>query len=219
MGNRPINRRPWRRKPWSRGTKREARWVDANSVVSDECITGSGAITCDTGLVGGNRSTVRELLVGEIDLEWSDSNEVLHERIVGSIAVVCSSLLPFIAENPITVEAPLVRLGLLTVEEASPEAADLPDLGAISLWDNDHLQRFEWMWLHQTIGDPHYSIDGDSMWRISSVDVPVDVRSRRKLGRADRLILLASFSVTTAGSFYNHNANIWPMLRSVVTTK
>jgi len=222
MGNRPINRRPWRRPP--RIKRREARWIDANSVGSggDPCITGPGGIICDDDVPGSaNRSSVRELTAGGIDLEWSDSNEVLHERLVGSIALASTSLVPFDSASPISMERPLVRMGLLVVEDASPGTASLTDLQKISLWDNQHLQTYEWMWLHQTYGDPHFSLSGDTMYAISETDVPLDVRSRRKLGRTDRLVLLASFKATTgsAAGFYTHLVSLWPMLRSVVTTK
>lgn len=204
MGKRrPINRRPWRKAPW-----RKVQWRDFSfgafdrddaGETYDECAVPMGDIECEA-FDGSGTTTVRFIWAGPADAEHVDDNSVLIERIVGSISVrgviTGETAGPFALPD----RMPLVRLGLLALQEIAPDGETEPE--KINLWSDAHLEDFQWMWLHQVeFENPvHWTIDGYpyQSWH-GAVRIPVDVGVRRKLSRRDGVALLASFVVPTRG--------------------
>lgn len=228
MGNRPINRRPWRRAPW-RKSRRKAQWVDGLSAGSFDrenppaegvpfetpCIIPILDIGCDS-FGQEDRSTVRTVWAGPTDADHLDENEALIERVVGDISVRVGGT--EVQANGFTM--PLVRFGMLAVEEVTP--GDATQYESISLWQNDHLQDYEWMFLRQV--DPvlmPQAIDVNTLFS-GQYTFHVDVRTRRKLGRQDAVLLLASFvrpTLDDAEPGGSVSVHAYPLLRVVHTTR
>lgn len=176
-----ANQRPIRRgrfPRWRRGRRRPVRWIDGNSNILSiaECAVDSVPIVCTP-------SDPRELLVGDLDIDWSDKSEVTISRIVGSITLAGNSgrsatgLLPY---------GVLVRLGILVTEDTDRV------YNAIDLGDPESLEEFEWMWLHNQILDVragHTLPSTETLHETTYANVPVDIRVKRKLGKKDSLLL------------------------------
>jgi len=220
MGNRPINRRPWRRPP---RIKRKVQWVDGLSAgtfdrdsedpgppFTTPCIIPQLDIQCDP-FDDGPRSTLRTVWAGPTDATHLDQSNALIERIVGSLELRVYS------ENVSNTLVPLVRLGLLAVEEVPP--GDASELQRISLWDNTHIQDYEWMWLYQTGGESQASPVVDAVY--TRERIPIDVRVRRSLGKQDGVLLLASFVTPLASDIEPPTAivHLYPMLRVLHSTR
>jgi len=207
--NRPIRTRP-------PGRRRPVRWIDAfsaNSVSNDGTVT-AGSIGPS---VASSTQWYRELVVGDIDTEWADANEVVVERLVGSVGLACGSVLeatlPYAASNRLL---PICRLGLLVVEDVDEGAAFSPP----SLWQTDDIQDGEWMWLHQVRAwdKPHIIWDGADVWMLAHHDIRIDLRVKRKLGRRDKLVLCHDFRYV--GNMPSlATVDVQPYLRCLVSTK
>lgn len=221
MGNRPINRRPWRRRP---RIKRAVQWFDGLSAGSfdresgDEpftlpCIIPQLPIICDSFADEGDaRSHVRTVWAGPTDAAHLDSSNALIERIVGSIEVRA-----FVDTNPAPFILPLVRFGLLAVEEVPP--GDAAELQQISLFQNEHIQRYEWMWLHQCALVSQNTTVTDAVYGLANVEL--DVRVRRSLGKQDAVFLYASFVTPVASDVEPSPTTVWayPLLRVLHSTR
>lgn len=223
-----ANRRPIRapRQGWRRGRRRPTRWVDCFS--SNIASGASGAIgggSISPGVDTGIASSYRELVVGDLDTEWADANEVLVERIVGQISLSGTDTDTTIADigslpGRWGFLIPAVRLGLVVVEDVDDSSGPL-DLPA--LFNADDLQDAEWMWLFQ-LGSPnetHLAFDTSisSAVRTWTHDVHLDVRVKRKLGRRDRLVLVQEWAVRATAFGDSHTVGVHPLLRCVVSTK
>jgi len=216
VGNRPINRNPFRRRPW-RKSRRKVEWFDGLSAGSLDredggepytlpCIIPTLPLVCDSFEEGTTRSTFRTVWSGPADAEHIDDSNALIERIVGSIEVRC-----YVDINPNPLLLPLVRFGLLAIEEAGP--GDGTEYEDISLFENEHIQDYEWMWLHQATmwSQPTAITDGIN----GQAHIDLDVRVRRKLGRQDAVLLFASFVTPVASNVEPPETQVhsYPFLR------
>lgn len=182
---RPIRRAPFPR--WKRGRRRPTRWIDGNSnqLATANCGTVISNLQCEP-------TDPRELLVGDLDIDWSDKNEVTIARIVGSIALAGNSVRTNSAGAPYHV---LVRMGILVTEDTDRV------YNAIDLSDPESLEEFEWMWLHQQVLDMDgFASGGDALgaettWAATKANIPVDIRVKRKLGKKDSLVLFAQHAL------------------------
>lgn len=200
--NRPI--RTPRSPRWRRGKffprRAPVRWIDCNSHQRDECGISPTNIACEP------QASPRELLVGDLDFDWSDRNEVLVDRIVGTITFNVQSF----ATNNIPYPT-IVRFGILATEETDRV------YNPIDLFDPESLEEYQWMWLQQlSIPYNGENIDGDTTVRSDAIiDVPLDIHTRRKIGKKDSVVLYAQVvgNVTTA---INFEGNYSYLLRAVI---
>lgn len=188
-----ANQRPIRRgrfPRFRRGRRRPTRWIDANSTqINAPCTTEVVELSCDPA--GGPR----ELLVGDLDIDWSDKSEVTIQRIVGSILLsgISNRTTPT-AGGLILPYAVMVRMGILVVEDTDRV------YNAIDLGDPESLEEYEWMWLHNTLleASPIYVSSDELVTSITRAVVPVDIGVKRKLGKKDSLVLYAQHALHAA---------------------
>lgn len=222
MGNRPINRRPFRRPPWRK--RREVRWVDGNSAVVNSATGLLPAASILPVTTGEATVNYRELLVGDIDGEWADSDQVLLERLVGDICIHGRDLVPVTGEGAADIYAaglqlmPVVRMGLVLIEGVD-ESVTAPT--AVGMWENDDIADGEFLWTKQLrcASEAHVQSDVDNMVRIWCEDIHLDVRVKRKLGRRDRLVLIHEFTLVGSAFVGTHSIDVQPLLRAVLSTK
>jgi len=226
--SRPINRRPWRRPPW-RKSRRSALWVDGASWGAFDreteetpwetpCIAPLVNITCDAfpATPDDTRSTARVVWSGAVDADFIDDNKALIERIVGDIEWRINY------QGGAPAAAPVVRWGLLAIEENEPSAYPQA-YQSISLFQNSHLAQFEWMHLEQVPHSAtHLSFVDDQFAYMAWHTSHIDVRTRRSLGRRDTVVLLASY-LTPAGADSPPSSveavQMYPLLRVIQTVK
>jgi len=182
-----------------RAPKRPVRWIEGNSSSGAEPLPTVSSFaftpTLDTSLwptAGGT-----EIVFGDDDLDWMDANEATVERVVGDIDVLGF----FIQTGSTVLATPLVRMGLLSVQEVEDISTWVPP----SLWDREAVEEYEWMWLwqsHLDITNPptpatnQQSPGGDNIWFWSCPTVHIDLHVRRKIGKKDHLVLLGQFGTT-----------------------
>lgn len=177
------------------------------------CIGPFVPIICDAFDENVARSYLRIIWSGPQDAEHIDNNDAVIQRIVGSV-----ELRAILDANPRPSLLPVVRLGILALEEVPPGTAAGYD--EISLFEHDHLEDYEWMWLHQPTLMAQSSTVVDSVDAVSHVDI--DLRVKRKVGRQDAVALYASFISPTAedvGDPPNNSVYIFPMLRVLHSVK
>lgn len=201
---RPINRRPWRRAPW-RKSRRPASWHDANSTGSlGGGVFGGAWATLEAPSVvpGSAVSTLRELIVGDIDGLYLDREEVRIDRLVGDIEFYTSSSLD---AAPVALP-PVVRFGLVVEEDPRDSGTSYP-VDAYNLWDPAVLKDAEFMYLEQPVRElSNPPLPGDSVtYREFYWHSHLDVRVKRKLGKADRLWLVMSYANGLEGSSPSNN--------------
>lgn len=174
--------------------------------------------TCGTAIVNlqCEPSSPRELLVGDLDIDWSDKSEVTISRIVGSISITGESVRTAISGAPYGI---LVRLGILVTEDTD-RVYNLIDLG-----DPESLEEYEWMWLHSQILDPMGFEPGgeylntDTAWTSSYANIPVDIRVKRKLGKKDSLLLYGQHSLhITSPNNFSFSTQMSVQLRTVLAS-
>lgn len=202
-------RRPNFRKPFgTKRAKRPTRWIDANSNPASDCQYIGDAISC-LPTIG------KDLIFGDLDMDWSDKSEVTLSRLVGNLSWTCSSsttqVVPLSVERGIPNQRVLVRAGILVREEVDAFAGTDP----IDLFDPESIEEYEWMWLnqHQVLfhGDGWYSPSGLPnelvITSVSQWDVDLDLRVKRRLGKKDHLVLFrqwaagpGAFDVTVLGA-------------------
>lgn len=222
--NRPINRRPFRRPPWR---KKPVRWVDANSAALEptEFNLGVGSIT-PPGTGGIATVNYRELVVGDIDTGWSDNQDVVLERLVGDISIMqrhLSGPLTDISNDSLLSGAlrvfPIVRMGIVLLEDEDETATPSPP----GLWTADDLRDGEWLWLKQwnSLENSHCYLDepNGTLLRIGSLDIHLDLRVKRKIGRRDRLVLCHEYAQVGETFEGTHAIDVQPLLRALVSTK
>jgi len=189
----PFRRRV--RRPFGKASRRPVRWIDAASKNADECQFTNIDVLCTP-------TTGRELISGDLDIEWVDKNEVVLERLVGSLSYWASTSLEQSFPAADGRDTPnlrmLVRTGILVREElGSAAAAD-----AIDLFDNESIEEYEWMYLHQHapiwMGD-NFSILGPTtgfplVSLYSQWTEDLDLRVKRKLGKKDHLMLFQQWA-------------------------
>jgi len=136
----------------------------------------------------------RELLVGDLDFDWADANEVLVDRIVGTVSLNVQS---FSSNN---IPYPVIfRFGVLATEETDRVYQ------TIDLFDPESLEEYSWMWLQQvSVNYNGVYVPADQTVRSDAiVDVPLDISTRRKIGRKDSIVMYcqAVGNVATAENF------------------
>lgn len=179
-----ANTRPIRRGriPFRRGRSRlskalhPVRWLDCNSTQGVlTCETAIGSSECDPAIAP------YELLVGDLDWDWSDASEVRIDRIVGTLTW---GFLFQSETNPLNLGTPFtMRFGILATEETDRVYQ------SIDLFDPESLEEYEWMWLGQHSVAPQYAASEGAWKSAHSVDIPLDVRTRRKLGKKDSVVM------------------------------
>lgn len=190
--SRPINRRPWRRPPW-RKSSRPRRWISLNSGVTTNA---DGTYVTpwyfSAANVAGAFPNVT-LAAGQIDVEpWADNQEVTIDRIVGDITIQ-GFVFGQHSEAPAAVWSPgvIYRLGMLVQEEGDATSAP-----AINLFSDEHLEDFEWMWLHEGGATNWNYMHASAQPTIVAgmgftKEIHLDLNVRRKLGQTDTLLLYA----------------------------
>jgi len=206
---RPINRRPAayarRRGRWKAFNKalHPVRWLDCNSSQVEEAPCGVNVLYlgCDP------LSTPVELLVGDLDWDWSDTSEVRIDRLVGTMSWHYRSVSTNLSAPPYPL---ILRFGILATEDTDRVYQ------TIDLFDPESLEEYSWMWLHQSIAaDSPVSPDDDSFQ--GSLDIALDVRSRRKLGKKDSIVLYAQTKLAApAPSSFNVVSGLTWMLRAII---
>lgn len=211
-------RRSWNRKWRPRrpgGRRPPTRWIDGSTQsVEGDCRYQPVNLVC------GNPPNVPmapfagcvEIISGEVDLDWADKSESRLDRIVGWTNFQFQSTI--IQSNEVS--WPLIRAGILVAEEIDDIASWSPP----NLFDHDHLEEFEWMWLWQgegrsfnTVQEQEYPGLNSTIW--GGVDVEMDIRVKRKVGKQDHVILVGQFLHGTAGPF-SFGVGMVPMLRCVM---
>lgn len=170
---------------------------------------------------GESSSTLREIISGDIDTVVLDRQEVRIDRIVGDLHFfqheAGAAALALVAPT-------VVRVGLIVEEESTRPLGGAITSDEYSLWENDDLQRLEWMYLEQVpLLSSEHVFDSDAVqtycrryWATH-----LDVRVKRKLGKADKLWLVMSYAngLQTSNTS-NVPADVYysDMLRSVIVT-
>lgn len=218
--SRPINRRPWRRAPWKKNA-RPFRWISLNA---GRTLVSTGVASVgwlfSPAATGGVQPEI-VLAAGQTDVEpWADNQEITIDRIVGQVTVSGTALANF-SEVPPALYAPAVeyRLGMLVQEEGDATSAPF-----INLFDDEHLEDFEWMWLYQGV-PANWNYQSTSAAEVGSwgftETIPLDLRVRRKLGQTDSLLLYAqyvrSFDANIASDLINIDGG--HLLRSIFMSK
>lgn len=209
-----ANQRPIRRAPFPRFRRRKRRpqrWIEGNSGISateDPCTVQGSLIECvpDT--------PVRVLLDGDQDWEWADRSEVVVDRIVGTLsfrffmdASGGSTLPPF-----------MIRFGILALEETEDTYP------TIDLYDRESLEEYQWMWIDQftiTPGkDAALQFDDPAVpttvYILGSKDEKIDVATRRKLGKKDRVVLYSQFHFMGGSESATRSMQVIPLLRCII---
>jgi len=135
--------------------------------------------------------TPRELLVGELDLDWLDRNESTVTRLVGTVSFMEN------ANSDGSFPVPtVVRFGILCTEDTDRLYQ------TIDLFDGESLEQFEWMWLQQlSFNTTSINFAASNIYqRTESKDIPLDVRTRRKLGHKDSVVMYAQKRRVLPGS-------------------
>lgn len=190
--NRPINRRPWRRRPW-RKTRRPASWHDAFSTgLAASGNPGFPWAQLTPPSAGQALSTLREIMAGDVDAVYLDREEVRVDRIVGDITFWTAS-----ATDGVLAQPPVVRMGLIVEEDPAERTATI-DADTYSLWSPTALGNLEWMYLEQpmwaaSLGPRGAESDPQQGVREFYAHSHLDIRVKRKLGKADRLWLVMSY--------------------------
>lgn len=206
--------RKWRpRRPG--GKRPPTRWIDGSMQTNDTCVFQP------TNMVCANAPNVPmsafagcfEIVSGENDLDWADKSESRLDRVVGRLSIGLRS----IQQQLDSFSLVFARMGMLVVEEVD----DITTWQPPNLWDHDHLEEFEWMWLWQgnILDDNVLLVEatggqlGDlRTWRT----IDIDCRVRRKLGKQDHLVLLGQLSNgISAETPFNVSGQYVPMLRCV----
>lgn len=159
--------------------KPNRRWIDCNSHLWSECGTTITNMSCLPG-------EPRELLVGDLDMDWSDKSEVTLARIVGNINVFLASSIASLTAIPLPA---LVRFGLLVTEDTDRLYQ------AIDLGDPESLEEYEWMWLTEQIMP--FQLDylvAEERTAAGSLNLTLDTSVKRKLGKKDSLVLYSQIA-------------------------
>jgi len=220
-----ANRRPIRapRQGWRKGRRRPTRWVDCFSTgLSSGGLRGHPWNALVTVVAGTESpSTLREIISGDLDTEVLDRQEVRIDRVVGDLHFMQQETGP----GALGLVAPtVVRVGLIVEEDSTRPPATPITSAEYSLWENDDIQRLEWMYLEQ-VPLVHDETGEDSandvLYYRRYWSTHLDVRVKRKLGKADRLWLVMSYAnglQSSASS--NAPAQVYysDLVRSVIVT-
>lgn len=202
-----ANQRPIRRAPFPRfrrGRRRPVRWIEGNS-------TSAGLTACAQAVVTAlcDPSPPRKILLdGDSDWEWADKNNVRIDRLVGQINWYA------VASNAEADPVPFnLRMGVLAVEDG--------DAPTLDLWDRETIEEYEWMWLYSTVGDSQWIQTGISAATLQvrqQETIPVDIRTRRSLGKKDQVLFYAQCKIMSSNEFEGLALlpNITMMLRAII---
>lgn len=196
-------RRPNFRKPFgTKRARRPVRWIDANSSRTDaECRYTDDVISCFP-------TRGKDLIYGDLDMDWSDKTEVTLSRLVGQLSFSASSNFTSVVPLQTQRQAPqlnvVLRAGILVREEVGT----FLESGVIDLFDPENIEEFEWMWLKSCHvpwwGDGFHTPSGLPDEVVTSVysqfTWDLDLRVKRKLGKQDHLVLFRQWAVG-AGPF------------------
>jgi len=218
--SRPINRRPFRRPPW-RKSSRPHRWISLNSGVN-----AAGADLIAPWFFNGTGATAFPavtLAAGQIDVEpWADNQEVTVDRVVGDLNFQGFAFGQH-SEAPAVVWAPgvIYRLGMLVQEEADATSAP-----AIDLFNDEALEDYEWMWLHEGVPTNwNYMMPASQPTIVAGVGffehLHIDLGVRRKLGQTDQLLLYAQAGCLNGPEFDSQTVVMTGshLLRSIFLSK
>lgn len=207
-----ANQRPIRRAPFPRFRRRRRRpqrWIEGNSAISATefpCTVQGSLVQClpDT--------PVRVLLDGDADWEWADRSEVVVDRIVGSLTWRL-----FMDNEPGPTVVPfLVRYGVLALEETEDTYP------TIDLFDREAIEEYQWMWIDQFsvsgMNNVQYDDPNDpaTAFVLTTYDTKLDIATRRKLGKKDRVVLYAQFHYMGGNETNVHSIQVVPLLRTII---
>lgn len=208
-------RKKWRpRRPG--GRRPPTRWIDGSvtNIPDTPCRYQPVPIPCSEApnVPAVPFSGCHLIVSGEVDLDWADKSESRVDRIIGSIGLHAVQIIP--QENMIV--WPDIRLGIVVVEDTVEISQWIPP----NLWDHDHLEEVEWVWLHQTFMNAwegksqtaDWPSIGSKQW--GATVIPVDITNRRKVGKQDHLVLVAQMSHGN-DALFDHGVDMVPMLRCV----
>ena len=214
MSRIPHNRRG-RRRMGMPLRKRPSRWIDCNSTVAAECQWSGGTVPCTP-------NAGRDLVFGDLDMDWSDKSEVVLGRIVGDVSLFATSSSnkpnPAVPFDVIPNHRLLVRLGVLVREEVDSFAG----IEFIDLFDNEAIEEYEWMYLQQTQMEPRWGrtfvvsdgMTGENWVNVLQKDIHLDIRVKRKLGKKDHLVLCHQWAIGPGD--FNVDVEISTLLRTIM---
>lgn len=199
-----ANQRPIRRPrvpAWKRGKRRPTRWNAVTNQADDAVLLNTAVMPT---IPNGN-PPIAVLVDGQIDVEpWADEQEVTLDRIVGNLAFhgYFQSYFPS-GTYTLANKVPYLKVGIVLLEELSKDPAS--NVPTRNLFDQEDLEDTEWMWLWS--GFPEHFVqanvaaaipnDGQPTNNIFTkfvLNIPVDIRNRRKIGQNDQLALYAEWA-------------------------
>lgn len=211
-------RRPNFRRPFgTKGARRPVSWFDGSTTgmgtlpESSDCQEVTKAYTCGKHVFA---------ILQKVDIEHLDRDEVLVERVIGTIVTNVAPL-----DNAIGGFDPnwtAVRYGMLVVEEVE----DLSTWPIPDLRDPEDLKDYEWMWLHMST--PYqmeaWTTQGSAPNLSSYVSasltrhaVNFDIRVKRKIGKSDSLVMVRHFGVPSSAPEIGGNTHFETRMIRVLT--
>lgn len=198
-----ANQRPIRRPrvpAWKRGKRRPTRWNAVTNQADDAVLLNTAVMPT---IPDGN-PPIAILVDGQIDVEpWADEQEVTLDRIVGNLAFHGNFDYYAPAGSAVfAAKAPYLKVGIVLLEELSKDPAS--NVPTRNLFDQEDLEDTEWMWLWSGFPEvfyPHLYVTAnqDGVPGVTGVmrfhlNIPVDIRNRRKIGQNDQLALYAEWA-------------------------
>lgn len=213
--NKPINRRPWRKKPWAK--KRPTRWnavtngIDSGIEGTDALLNEQVPIELENGV-----APFTVLVSGQVDVEpWADEQEVTLDRIVGTLSFhgYSTNTVGGAGTWPVDI---MLKCGIVLNEEVTSE--NPAPVVMRRLFDQEDLEDTEWMWLWSGKLVPVVVLDENGIWTYRYVlNIPLDIKNRRKIGQQDELTLYCAANPATSG--YDFNVQGYTDLRCILMSR
>jgi len=183
--------------------KRPLRWIDAGNYLndneSDACAVSWVQVPCGPPEAELDFPGAQEIVRGETDLDFSDKSAPTITRVVGDCTVRAGWLTainpPGFTAPSILTTPPIVRLGLIVVDEVNAAGWYPPDLFDAADAEEPWMWRAQWSAKegdHSTIAAlaiatevNQFHVRNNDTW-----NVHVDVRVNRKISMGESLILV-----------------------------
>lgn len=193
-----ANQRPIRRGrvPFRRGRRwtskaRPKRW---NAVATGLSTTTFPLYTVPPILGSALTAPAPAILVsGQVDVEpWADDQEVTVDRIIGNIGL--RTEWTYSSDDALWGVDYMVKLGILVHEEVTQDVSQME----LNMFDQETMEDYEWMWLWTGLVTEFTNngtrIADVNVFSSATVNIPVDIKNRRKVGQSDELLLFAQYA-------------------------
>lgn len=193
-----ANSRPIRRGrvPFRRGRRwtskaRPKRW---NAVATGLSTTTFSLYTVPPILGSALTAPAPAILVsGQVDVEpWADDQEVTVDRIIGNIGL--RTEWTYSSDDALWGVDYMVKLGILVHEEVTQDVSQME----LNMFDQETMEDYEWMWLWTGLVTEFTNngtrIADVNVFSSATVNIPVDIKNRRKVGQSDELLLFAQYA-------------------------